>query len=205
MKVIVFDLYNTLVEIKHQSYIFRDLYKEVARLTTHSYQEYVEVIMSNPIEELFNSLPGEFKASYDAGQELLREEIDSITLIPGSIDLLNSLKEDHRLFLISNLATPYKRPFFELGLNDYFEQPVFSCDVGCVKPSAQIFEIIENLAGVPTSQITMVGDSLRSDAEGAKAVGWNYIRINRQGDDLKEFEVARIADVRKRISSPGRN
>ena len=63
----------------------------------------------------------------------------------------------------------------DLGLEELFETTVISCDVGYMKPHPRIFEIALEKLGARAEQTAMVGDSLRADVEGAKALGMTAI------------------------------
>lgn len=63
----------------------------------------------------------------------------------------------------------------DLGLEDLFEETVISCDVGYMKPHPRIFQHALELMRVEPAETAMVGDSLRADVEGAKALGMTAI------------------------------
>jgi HAD superfamily hydrolase (TIGR01549 family) len=63
----------------------------------------------------------------------------------------------------------------DLGLEELFEATVISCDLGYMKPHPRIFQhALEQMGATPEST-AMVGDSLRADVEGAKALGMTAI------------------------------
>jgi HAD superfamily hydrolase (TIGR01549 family) len=63
----------------------------------------------------------------------------------------------------------------DLGLEELFETTVISCDVGYMKPHPRIFEIALEKLTASAQGAAMVGDSLRADVEGAKALGMTAI------------------------------
>jgi HAD superfamily hydrolase (TIGR01662 family) len=63
----------------------------------------------------------------------------------------------------------------DLGLEDLFEATVISCDLGYMKPHPRIFEHALELVNATPQETAMVGDSLRADVEGAKALGMTAI------------------------------
>ena len=81
--------------------------------------------------------------------------------------------------LISNLASPYKRPVKDLGLEKYFDVIVFSCDEGVAKPDASIYKFALEQLGSSSAEALMIGDSYRSDVEGALTVGMTGVQLVR--------------------------
>jgi len=59
---------------------------------------------------------------------------------------------------------------------------VSSAEHGYMKPHRSIFETALAQAGVPASQAMMVGDSLKSDIEGAVAAGMRGVLLRRSGE-----------------------
>lgn len=59
---------------------------------------------------------------------------------------------------------------------------VSSAEHGFMKPHRSIFQAALDLAGVPASHAVMVGDSLKADIEGARAIGMQGILLRRSGE-----------------------
>jgi putative hydrolase of the HAD superfamily len=73
------------------------------------------------------------------------------------------------------------------GVLQHFSHWSFSDEVGCYKPSPEIFRhAAEGLgvADVPPSQIAHVGDLKRTDVAGAQGVGWTSVRYSGSFDDV---------------------
>jgi putative hydrolase of the HAD superfamily len=199
IKTIVFDLYNTLIEIRKPNHFFLKLFKASQDGFDMDVSTYLHLVMKNDVEELKNSLPTEFSALYNEKLPSLIEEINSIVVYPGTMDVLKDLKQDFRIFLISNLATPYKKPVFSNNLDLYFEKMIFSCDCGLLKPSKEIFKEVEKITKNKPSEILMVGDSFKSDIIGAKNMKWNYLKINRHALILKSDEIKSLREIKTHI------
>lgn len=72
----------------------------------------------------------------------------------------------------------YLREFERIGIRNLFDVIIFSSDHSHIKPSPYIFaKAIEEL-DVDRSKIVFVGDSLKHDIAGAKAVGLSSVWIN---------------------------
>ncbi|CAL2095707.1 HAD family hydrolase [Tenacibaculum sp. 190524A02b] len=199
IKTVVFDLYNTLVEIKKSNHFFVKLFKTSQDGFGMNLSSYLQLIMKKDIEQLKNILPNEFSRLYDERLNDLMKELDSIVVYTEVIDVLQSLKDDFRIFMISNLASPYRKPVFSNNLDQYFEEMIFSCDVGFLKPNKEIFKEIEKITGNKPNEILMIGDSFKSDIIGAKNMGWNYLKISRNNIVLKDYEIKSLTEIRKNI------
>ncbi|WP_299833856.1 HAD family hydrolase [uncultured Tenacibaculum sp.] len=196
IKVIVFDLYNTLVEIRNNNKFFLQLYKESLNGFNIDISLYLELVMTKNESELFEVLPDEFSELFRKYEHVLNEEVNSIFVYDEVLNSLQELQKKYRLFLISNLVFPYKKPVYNLDLNSYFETMIFSCDFGHMKPDEKIFREIEKRTKVESEEVLMIGDSLKSDIKGAEKMGWKSIQIDRKTNsnnlkaikDLKELK-----------------
>jgi len=122
----------------------------------------------------------DMELSADQGEELwetwnLGGAFLGRVLFPDVIPTLEWLRErGHRLAAVTNRG--FSGPRFhqevcELGLTDFFEVTVISCDIGFMKPHPRIFEYALEHLGIEPKEAVMVGDSLRADVEGAKTLG----------------------------------
>ncbi|WP_299105682.1 HAD family hydrolase [uncultured Tenacibaculum sp.] len=199
LKTIVFDLYNTLIEIKEPRHFFLKLFKKSKDGFDLELSSYLRLVMTKNTEQLISVLPDEFKELYEENKDILKEELSSVVVYEEVYDVLNKLKEDFNIFLISNLATPYKEPFFEKELNKYFQEVIFSCDYGSIKPEKRIFKEIEKITGSNPNEILIIGDSLKSDICIPKKLGWSFIRVKRNGEIKESFDVVNLKDVINRV------
>ena len=96
-------------------------------------------------------------------------------------EALHRLHETHRLGIVSNIWSSsdlYLREFERVGIRNLFDVIIFSSDHSCLKPSPHIFAKAIKALGVDRSKIVFVGDSLKHDIAGAKAVGLSSVWIN---------------------------
>ncbi|WP_299681707.1 HAD family hydrolase [uncultured Dokdonia sp.] len=199
IKIIVFDLYNTLIEIKESNNFFLKLFKTSKNGFGLNVIAYLELIMTREIDDVMTILPIEFKELYYKNEVDLEKELDSIVVYKEVFSVLEELKKDFQIFLISNLASPYKKPVFETNLYTYFDGLFFSCDYGALKPNERIFKEVEKFTGNTKNEIVMIGDSFKSDVIGAKNIGWKYLKINRREKLLKEYEISDLSQIKKQI------
>lgn len=104
-------------------------------------------------------------------------------------EVLRQLHQTHRLGIVSDIWSKsdlYLKEFERAGIRDLFEVIIFSSDYGSIKPSSYLFLKAIEAFGVDRSRIVFVGDSLRRDIAGAKAVGLSAVWINSGVDKVDE-------------------
>lgn len=100
-------------------------------------------------------------------------------LFPDALDTLNWLCDrGFRIGCVTNRG--YSGPRFheelrDLGLDKLFEATVISCDAGYMKPHPKIYEHALEEMRLRAIEAAMVGDSLRADVGGSKALGMTAI------------------------------
>jgi putative hydrolase of the HAD superfamily len=108
---------------------------------------------------------------------------DSCRLIPGTLEMLETLKGPYRLGMLSNFThAPAGKAIIDLmGLSPHFEVILISGDLGYRKPHPLVFRrLIEELQ-VDKAEILYVGDDPEPDIYGALQAGlqpvWStYVR-----------------------------
>jgi putative hydrolase of the HAD superfamily len=99
--------------------------------------------------------------------------IDYAAPVPGTVEMLATLKEKYRLGLLSNLthAPAALRIIDKLGMASFFDAVVVSGQFGYRKPHPRVFlELLDQL-GTPKEQTAFVGDNLEADIHGARQMG----------------------------------
>ena len=99
--------------------------------------------------------------------------IDYAAPIPGTVDMLATLKGKYRLGLLSNLthAPAALRIIDNLGMTSFFDAVVVSGQFGYRKPHPRVFlELLDQL-GTSKEQTAFVGDNLEADIHGARQIG----------------------------------
>lgn len=94
-------------------------------------------------------------------------------LIPGTKDMLQTLKETYRLGLLTNFTHgPAAREIIEhVGLNPFFDVILISGEEGFRKPHPSIFHRLVEGLGVEPGQTIYVGDDPEPDITGAQGAG----------------------------------
>ena len=102
--------------------------------------------------------------------------LETRELVPGAVETLEGLKSKGvRIGLVSDVAwgLPSTFPVEDMrhfGMNCYFDDMVFSTDVGLRKPNPRIFKIALFNLGVGAEEAAFVGNSLQADIRGARSV-----------------------------------
>ena len=168
-KGIIFDLYGTLLETKVKTKPYLTLFRNLG-LTKEEmihWSHKVQTENFNSFEELKLSIKPDSTIYTNQLEYQVKEEIQNTQVFFDTHSNLKRLKPHYRLFLLSNIATPYKECFYNLGLEEYFEKVFFSCDIGFRKPESEAYQTIIGYSGLKPKQLLMVGDSNVSDYEGA--------------------------------------
>lgn len=100
-------------------------------------------------------------------------------LIHGAIDILDYLKPNYDLHIITNGFKEAQEIKFECcNLKPYFFEILISEELGVHKPNKRIFEMAQNRVNASHEECVMIGDSFESDVEGALNANWQAIYFN---------------------------
>ena len=120
-----------------------------------------------------------------ANEVLLLEQVFALhevgTIPAAHAKALRQLRKTHRVGVVSNIWSKsdlYLREFKRAGIRGLFDVVVFSSDHGPIKPTPSLFAKALEAFEVDRSEIVFVGDSLKRDIAGAKAVGLSAVWVN---------------------------
>ncbi|HCF29800.1 MAG TPA: haloacid dehalogenase [Cyanobacteria bacterium UBA11049] len=120
--------------------------------------------------------------------------IHEIGTIPDThAEAVRQLRITHKLGVVSNIWCQSKfclEEFHRVGINDIFTTNIFSSDYGIIKPSPLIFQKAIEEIGVHESKIVFIGDSLKYDIAGAKAVNLATVWINSEQNELEQNTIS---------------
>ena len=85
------------------------------------------------------------------------------------------------LGIISNWDCTARDVLSAVGLINYFDPIIVSCEVGCSKPDPAIFNLALQTAAVDPRNCIYIGDNYYDDAVGSRKVGMPSLIINRFG------------------------
>ena len=123
-------------------------------------------------------------------------------LFPGTIEILSYLVQKYDLHILTNGFSEVQGIKMDTnGLTPYFKG-VYTSDIcGALKPKAQAFEYVIKQLGAKVEDCIMVGDDLRVDILGAKAIGLDQIYVNFERTPHQEdihnevFSLMEIKDI----------
>ncbi len=96
----------------------------------------------------------------------------AVDLLPGAIDVVETLAETYPLAVITNgPAEAQGKKLAATGLDEYVDVTVFAGDDASAKPDPEPFERALDAVGVDPAGAIHVGDSLETDVRGAAVVG----------------------------------
>lgn len=182
VRVIVFDVFGTLVQIGERLSPYRKLMKWMRESGRQSQPDDAAIIMSHPVgladvARLFGmSPPIQLLADWEAD---LRAELESVRLYPDSLPTITRLHSlGYRIGLCSNLAAPYGALVKALlpSLDSY----VWSYEAGAVKPEHAIYQFLLDQLGCTAADVLFVGDTPSADLYGPISVGMSARLIDRK-------------------------
>lgn len=206
ISTIGFDLGYTLVYLKREE-IFRDFLRkhyhvdksveeiEIAYHFTDKLfmRHYRGVLGKNP----FSYMPWylgvlNYKLSLES-EDLIEQfsRLDKFTkesplngwhLYPFAKDVILNLREQgYRTVLISNWDKTARPLLGKMGLLKLFDNITISSEIGYSKPQPQIFEKTLRANNVEPNEFLYVGDNYYDDGVGTRALGIEFLLINRFG------------------------
>jgi putative hydrolase of the HAD superfamily len=107
--------------------------------------------------------------------------VEDRDLVPGTIEMLEMVQDKgYAIGLVSDVAwgLPSEYPQRDMGffnITEYFDDMVFSTDVGLRKPHPKMFKIALSNLGAEADRSIFVGNSLQCDVKGALGVGMTAV------------------------------
>jgi len=164
-----------------------DFRRSVLATLSHNRDRKSRDMMEIPLSTVLENLMGAAGCRVDEGlvqdglevfYEALKEDR---TLVPGTIEMLERVRDRGcSVGLIYDVAwgLPSEYPLRDMrhfGLDRYFDDMIFSSDVGLRKPHPRIFKMALFNLGVEKESSMYVGNSLQFDVRGAKSVGMKAV------------------------------
>jgi HAD superfamily hydrolase (TIGR01549 family) len=210
MELIIFDLQGTLLE----NGVFPSPIKQVRNILNidmrfHDYVlEFEKVFMINQYDTLgkaFHAVAEHFDIQ---AKEFLIEKLVGIwnknkllsRLFPESLDVLNDIKQDHKVALVANIDSFSKDVVEKFKLQEYFDKIYLSCDTGMLKSDPKLYAQILSDFGIGPDDALIVGDSIESDMFSASKAGIKSVLVDRNDRMDYEPKISTLKDVRKCLS-----
>jgi putative hydrolase of the HAD superfamily len=204
-KVILFDFYGTLLDIKTDEYdpavwekialflkyhglaadgdlLMQSFTHSVKSHLEQSEEKYPEISVSGIFRKMILDL------GYSGPEDLLITttrlfrslSIQQFEIFPDTIPTLKELARHYRLGLVTDAQRVFFDPEIQMtGLKPYFDAVIVSSDYLFHKPDPRMFTMALEKLKVPPSQALFVGDSWTRDVQGAQSIGIRGILLNR--------------------------
>ena len=108
----------------------------------------------------------------------IRDQAEAQTkLYPYTISMLNQLRSlGYKTGLISNSSTFAVKILKEqTNILDYIDYPLFSFEIGVIKPDLKFFQALLKLAGCQPQESIMIGDKPGDDVNPPRSIGMNAV------------------------------
>lgn len=118
-------------------------------------------------------------------------------LIKNAKEVLEKLSKDFKLAIVTNGDSKHQRKKIEtLGIQKYFSQIIISSEVGYAKPSQEIFKLACEKLNLLPEECIMVGDRLKKDIVGSKAIGMKALWLNSRNEQFEyEYEIKNLNEI----------
>ncbi len=188
IKAVFFDLFFTLI---YPGYSDLNEY-DIVGITPIEWEKYAEndalyyeraigkiKTEKEIIDKIVNIMPYDLnKCQID---QLLQRREDRmkralLTIDDNIMDTLKRLHEkDVKIGLISNADVIDSKYWYDSPLSQFFEEVIFSCDVGILKPDLEIYKLAMNRLDVKPEECIFIGDGGSDELYGAKCAGMKTI------------------------------
>jgi len=206
IKLIIFDLWKTLATIANPLYHFSLLIKKEFKLKQYedeiisAFEKTVQTKYWETEFDSYNALAKNLgiKPTKENTMKILavRDKAEAnINIYKFAIPLLKQLREKgYKTGLLTNSSIFIYRTIKEnTKLLDYIDYPLFSFQVGTVKPDPIIYLEMQRIANLKNKEILMIGDTYSKDVQAPKELGWNAIHFkddyNKLKEDLKKYAI----------------
>ena len=176
---VCFDAFGTVVEITDKRGPYARLFRALPR---DARMDLKHRLMREPLDlgAWCKQVSAEVSEDMLAGVFAdIEAEVDSIRLYHGVAELWQNLRQRGlKIGVCSNLAKSYGVKLLQV-LPDKPDIVVFSYEVGLQKPEQEIYRRVSQKMTLPAGRILFVGDSVRNDVSGPKAVGMKAVLVDR--------------------------
>jgi HAD superfamily hydrolase (TIGR01549 family) len=199
IKAIGFDLFNTLIAAEPQAFdeamgrlvrslkengvpvepeAFRGAHRQAAlhfldKARQGGRETHNRFWISAALKTLGHRIPPQDRRIADAVNAYFSAFFDYCQPIPGTLQMLESLKGRYRLGLLSNFTHPpaAQEILERVGLMPFFDVILISGALGYRKPHPLVFQRLIDQFAVGKDEILFIGDDPEPDIEGARKAG----------------------------------
>lgn len=164
-----------------------------------------ELTKDETLREQFSAFSAGEGLVLDA-ESCIRVRLDALGrstfLMPHALEVVRTLREEHRIFLITNAVESVQRG--RLGRSELaplIEEAFISEAAGAAKPSTAYFDyVFAHIPGITRENCLVIGDSLTSDIRGANNYGlaccWYNPKAQECPADLRiDYEIRDLREL----------
>lgn len=196
-KLVIFDLYGTLIQFGVKHHPFRKVLQWARQQGRSPEADDARTLMTRPEDpvELFSAMGISPPAHMITQLQIeIEQELASVALFEDVIPTIRQLSDWHiPIAVCSNLAKPYGAVLEQL-LPD---TPLIKClsyNVGYIKPEREIYQWLVDNADVNPAHCLFVGDTLLADYEGPTQFGFRAKHLIR-GTERSTETIGSLADI----------
>ncbi len=158
------------------------LREQAKKLVGDGEGSYPEIVLENVFQFLFEKkgVNMSLEMAKQAGQLFRIASLHYIKLYPNIIQMLETLKEQHKkIYLLSNaqqIFTEYEMNY--LDIKKYFDGILFSSDVGYMKPDLRFYQKAIEQFQIYPEEAVMIGNDYTCDIIGAKEAGLHTFYVH---------------------------
>lgn len=108
-------------------------------------------------------------------------------LYPEVIEILQTLRPDFELAVVSNFDGRLRMILEQLGVSQFFSHFFLSSELGTDKPDPLIYQRAVKLSRLAPNEVLHVGDDPARDWEAAKAAGLSIFKLERPKNSLRDL------------------
>ena len=206
VKAIIFDLQGTLVEKGVYPSPLRQI-KNILRIDA-PFSDFVmrfeKVLMIGQYTSLKDAFSNVCEEFHLQPRDYLIEKMVGLwnknkllsQLYPDTIPTLTDLKSEYKLILVANIDSLSKDMVTKFSLEKYFDLILLSCDTGLLKNEKGFYDVIIDTFNLEPEDMLMVGDSLESDIDTAKALGIKGVLVDRHNKREYLPKIVALSELR---------
>jgi putative hydrolase of the HAD superfamily len=111
-------------------------------------------------------------------------------LYPEVIDVLEKLRPQFQLAVISNFDGRLRFILEQLGISKFFSHVFISSEIGADKPDPEIFRRALKFIDLKPNRVLHVGDDSERDWKAASEAGLSVFQLDRQKNSLRDLLVS---------------
>jgi len=198
IKAVVFDLYDTLIYLGRYTRTHQRLLQDIG-LNQDESRKMRRLAMTEEfcsLAEYVKKIAPNSTIDIQKYEREITEDAATAIFFPETIQVLTTLRtRGLKLGIISNVETPYVKPFFNLGLDKMVDEYLLSSKIGIMKPDAQVYQKMATNLNLQPQNMLMTGDSEYCDVKGPEAMGMNAVLLDRHNKSSSQKKILTLDEI----------